>query len=106
MEEHYLAMNRQRFLTCLSTAGLGSTLFPGALAAIAQDARVVTIEMLEAAEQIAGINFSSDEKERILARLNGGRRADRRYQLLQRREGEDPRAAERRPQPAPCLRHP
>ena len=45
MEEHYLAMNRQRFLTCLSTAGLGSSLFPGALAAIAQDAQVVTIEM-------------------------------------------------------------
>ena len=73
MEEHHLPMDRQRFLACFSTVGLGSTLLPGALAAIAQDAQVVTLEMLEAAEQIAGIAFSSDEKERILARLNGDR---------------------------------
>ena len=73
MEQKRLVMNRERFLTCFSTVGFGSTLLPGALAAIAQDARVVTIEMLEAAEQIAGIAFSRDEQERILARLNGPR---------------------------------
>jgi Asp-tRNA(Asn)/Glu-tRNA(Gln) amidotransferase A subunit family amidase len=73
MEELHLPINRQRFLACFSTAGLGSTLLPGALAAIAQDTEVVTIEMLEAAEQIAGIAFSRDEQERILGRLNGAR---------------------------------
>ena len=48
MDEHKLAVNRRRFITGLSAAGIGSTLLPGALAAVAQDADEVTVEMLAA----------------------------------------------------------
>jgi hypothetical protein len=33
-------------------------LLPGALAAIAQDASTITIEMLQSAQQIAGVSFT------------------------------------------------
>ena len=68
-----LAVNRRRFITCFSTLGLGSTLMPGALAAIAQDAEVVTIDMIEAAQAIAGVSFDAAEQARLLAILNGPR---------------------------------
>ena len=73
MTDDRLALNRRRFLGSLSAAGLGGTLLPGALAAVAQDAETVTFEMLDAAQAIAGISFTRDEQERILDRLNGGR---------------------------------
>ena len=73
MTDDRLAPNRRRFLGCLSAAGLGSTLLPGALAAVAQDAETITFEMLDAAQAIAGISFTRDEQERILNRLNGSR---------------------------------
>ena len=65
------ALNRRRFLGCFSAVGLGGTLLPGALAAVAQDAETITIEMLDAAQAIAGISFTRGEQERILDRLNG-----------------------------------
>jgi len=68
MNEQRLHLNRRRFLECFSATGLA--LMPGALMAVAQDSPRVTIEMLEAAEKIAGLSFTRDEKERILARLN------------------------------------
>ena len=70
MDEGKLAVNRRRFLAGLSAAGLGSTLLPGALLAVAQDADEITVEMLEAAQQVAGLRFSPDALERILGRLN------------------------------------
>src|SRR5207245_3075144 len=45
---------------------------PGALLALAQDAPRITREMLEAAEKIAGLSFTPQEHESILARLNSG----------------------------------
>ena len=45
---------------------------PGALLAVAQDAPRITREMLEAAEKIAGLSFTPQERESILARLNSG----------------------------------
>ena len=43
-----LAINRRRFVECFTGAGLGASLMPGALAAVAQDAATITIEMLQA----------------------------------------------------------
>ena len=70
MHESKLAMNRRRFIAGLSAAGVGSTLMPGALAAVAQDAGAITVEMLEAAQRIAGLHFRPDELQAILGRLN------------------------------------
>jgi Asp-tRNA(Asn)/Glu-tRNA(Gln) amidotransferase A subunit family amidase len=68
MNEQRLAVNRRRFLECFSAAGLG--LMPGALMAVAQDATQITLEMLEAAQRIAGLTFTRDQQDKILARLN------------------------------------
>ncbi len=75
MDEQKLALNRRRFITGLSAAGITSALLPGTLAAVAQDAGEVTVEMLDAAQRIAGLEFTRDELERIAERLNrpGGR---------------------------------
>jgi Asp-tRNA(Asn)/Glu-tRNA(Gln) amidotransferase A subunit family amidase len=70
MDERKLAMNRRRFLAGLSAAGVGSTLLPGALVAVAQDADEITVEMLGAAQRVAGLHFGPDELQRIVGRLN------------------------------------
>jgi Asp-tRNA(Asn)/Glu-tRNA(Gln) amidotransferase A subunit family amidase len=66
-------MDRRRFLECCAEAGLGSTLLPGALAAVAQDAETITIDMLQSAMRIAGVSFTPDEQRRLLDKLNGPR---------------------------------
>ena len=71
MDDQQCALNRRRFLLCFSAAGLGPTLMPGALAAVAQDAETITLEMIEAAQAIAGLSFTRDEQRRIVERLNG-----------------------------------
>ena len=73
MDDQRCAMNRRRFLACFPTAGLGATLMPGALAAVAQDAETITLEMIAAAQTIAGLSFTPDEQQRIVERLNGAR---------------------------------
>jgi Asp-tRNA(Asn)/Glu-tRNA(Gln) amidotransferase A subunit family amidase len=71
MGERQRSINRRRFMECFSTAGVASALMPGALAAVAQDAESITIEMLQAAQQIAGVTFTHDEQLRVLETLNG-----------------------------------
>ena len=73
MDSRQLDTNRRRFITGFFALGLGSTLMPGALAAVAQDAETITLDLIEAAQAIAGLSFSRDEQERILAILNGPR---------------------------------
>ena len=73
MDERQRAVNRRRFIECCSAAGVGSALMPGALAAVAQDAATITIEMLQSAQQIAGVSFTPDEQRRLLEKLNGAR---------------------------------
>ena len=73
MNERQLALNRRRFIECFSAAGLGSTLMPGVLAAVAQDAETITIDMLQSAMRIAGVSFTADEQRRLLDKLNGAR---------------------------------
>ena len=71
MDEDRRAMNRRRFVECCAAAGVGSALFPGALAAVAQDAGAITADMLQAAQAIAGVAFTADEQRRLLEKLNG-----------------------------------
>ena len=66
-------MNRRRFVACFSSLGLGSTLMPGALAAVAEDATTITPEMIEAAQKIAGLSFTLAQQQGLLERLNGER---------------------------------
>src|SRR6266849_7933119 len=73
MDDAQRAINRRRFIECCSAAGLGSTLLPGALAAIAQDAATITVDMLQSAQRIAGVSFTPDEQRRLLEKLNGAR---------------------------------
>ena len=73
MEGRQRDFNRRRFLEVLSAAGLGGTLLPGALAAVAEDAETITIEILQAAQRIAGVSFTPDEQRRLLEKLNGAR---------------------------------
>lgn len=67
------ALNRRHFFACLSAMGLGSTLMPDALTIAAQGDDVVTIEVLEAAQKIAGVSFTRAEQDAILTRLNAPR---------------------------------
>jgi hypothetical protein len=71
MNEALLALNRRRFIECFSGLTGGLALMPGALTAVAQDAPRITLEMLQAAERIAGVTFSSEERQAVLTRLNG-----------------------------------
>src|SRR5262245_17775458 len=73
MDERQFAINRRRFVECCAAAGIGSALLPGALAAVAQDAATITTEMLQSAQQIAGVSFTPDEQRRLLEKLNGTR---------------------------------
>jgi hypothetical protein len=74
MNEALLALNGRRFLECFSSSAGALALMPGALTAVAQDAPRITLEMLQAAERIAGVTFSSDERQAVLTRLNGAGR--------------------------------
>lgn len=69
MDEFRFEVNRRRFLQCFSAAGFA--MMPGALAAVARDSEVITHEMLDQAQAIAGISFTREEQDRILERLNG-----------------------------------
>ena len=71
MNEEQFAINRRRFIECLSAAGAGAALLPGALAAVAQDAAAITPDMLRDAMRIAGVSFTPDEQRRLLEKLNG-----------------------------------
>ncbi len=63
-------MDRRRFVEYFSAAGLGGTLLPGVLWAKAQEAGAVTKEILADAEQVAGLEFTDEEREMMLRGLN------------------------------------
>ena len=66
-------IDRRRFLGFFAATGLGSTLFPGALWAQAKQsqggAREISLEAIEAAEGIAGIEFTPEERELLRREL-------------------------------------
>jgi Asp-tRNA(Asn)/Glu-tRNA(Gln) amidotransferase A subunit family amidase len=79
-----LAVNRRLFVEQLTAIGLGATLLPEALVLAAQDAETVTLDMLEAAQRIAGVSFTREEQQAILARLNASRGYIAGFQALRR----------------------
>jgi len=70
-------VNRRRFLGYFGAAGLGGTLLPGALLALAQDAAEIKPEMVAAAAKIAGVPLTPEAEKAVAEGLN------RRGSLLQ-----------------------
>jgi len=70
MDNSRIAVRRRHFLASLSALGLGSTLLPEALLIAAQDADLITVNILEAAQKLAGVSFTRAEQDAILSRLN------------------------------------
>ncbi|MFC1513619.1 amidase [candidate division KSB1 bacterium] len=71
MKKEQLALNRRRFIAYFSTVGLGSTLLPGTLTAVVQDSDEITVDMVIAAEKLAGLSFPTEMRERFAQELNG-----------------------------------
>lgn len=69
-QDDKLTFNRRRFMGYFAAAGLGGTLLPGALLAVAQDAPEINPDMVAAAARIAGIPLSPDAQKRIAEGLN------------------------------------
>jgi len=69
--------DRRAFMAYFSSIGLGSTLLPGALLAQVQGQQQqgpeITKEMIAAAEEIAGLNFSDDERQQMIRGLQQAR---------------------------------
>lgn len=63
-------LDRREFLTTCSALGLGASLFPGTLWALAHAAREVTSEMIDEAATIADVSIPADAREAMLAALN------------------------------------
>jgi Asp-tRNA(Asn)/Glu-tRNA(Gln) amidotransferase A subunit family amidase len=63
---------RRRFIAYFSSAGLSTTLLPGVLWAKLQEQRAsrVTAEMLKDALAVAGLEFSDDERQRMVNAIN------------------------------------
>src|SRR5207249_2578010 len=72
MTSHTGGTSRRRFLAYFSTAGLTSTLLPGALWARMQEERAerVTAAMLKDALSVAGLDFTDEEQRQILNGVN------------------------------------
>jgi len=62
-------LDRRLFLGYFGALGLGGTLLPGTLWAAAQDAPVITPEMVAAAAQIAGLTLGPETEKAIAADL-------------------------------------
>jgi Asp-tRNA(Asn)/Glu-tRNA(Gln) amidotransferase A subunit family amidase len=63
-------IDRRRFLAAFSGIGLGSTLLPGTLWALAHGKPAITKEMIEQAEAIAGVALPDDLRAMMLDNLN------------------------------------
>jgi Asp-tRNA(Asn)/Glu-tRNA(Gln) amidotransferase A subunit family amidase len=63
-------LDRRTFVAWFSATGLGGTLFPGVLWARAQQAGVVSKEVVAEAEKVAGLDFSDAEREMMVQGLN------------------------------------
>ena len=64
-------LRRRSFLAWCGSAGLGSSLFPGALWAQSEGAATaITSEMIAAAAQLAGLRISEVDREQMVAGIN------------------------------------
>jgi Asp-tRNA(Asn)/Glu-tRNA(Gln) amidotransferase A subunit family amidase len=70
--EHASNEGRRRFLAYFSSIGLGASLLPGVLWAQAQESESpeITLEMLQGALKISGLEFSEDDEKAMLNGLN------------------------------------
>jgi len=64
-------LSRRAFFESAALLGVSSTLFPGILYAQSQKAEPISIEDIEAAEKLAGLSFSPQERELMLEGLRG-----------------------------------
>jgi len=64
IDQDRLALNRRRFIAYFSSIGLGATLMPGALLAVAQDSHLITLGMVDGAARIAACPFRLRRKKR------------------------------------------
>ena len=62
--------NRRRFTLTLGALGLGGSLLPGALTAVAQEADAISVDHVRAAARIAGLEFDDEAITKIVERLN------------------------------------
>ncbi|HEX4005521.1 MAG TPA: amidase [Acidobacteriaceae bacterium] len=97
-----MALDRRRFLTVTGSFGFASTLFPGALYALAVQAQTqdgaaaapplpkITPEMIDQAAAMAGIAIPADDKQAMLAGLNQERDAYAEIRKLQLPNGVAP----------------
>jgi hypothetical protein len=65
-----LALNRRRFIAYFSSIGLGATLMPGAMLAVAQESAQITLGMVDEAARIAGLSLAPDAEKRIADQLS------------------------------------
>jgi Asp-tRNA(Asn)/Glu-tRNA(Gln) amidotransferase A subunit family amidase len=63
-------LDRRGFLSFFGSLGLGGTLLPGALLALAQDAPEIKLEMVAAAAKIAGLPLTPEAEKAIADGLN------------------------------------
>lgn len=63
------AADRRHFLSVCATAGTMGTLFPGALWAAVQHGAEITPATIAAAEEIAGVTFSDEQRNQLLRGL-------------------------------------
>jgi len=76
------AVDRRVFLSYFAAAGLGGTLLPGALLAVAQDAPEIKVEMVAAAARIAGLTLTPEAEKAIADGLNRRAGLPQSYQAL------------------------
>jgi Asp-tRNA(Asn)/Glu-tRNA(Gln) amidotransferase A subunit family amidase len=63
-------MDRRTFTSYFAATGLGTTLLPGVLWSLAHGQEVITREMVERAEKIAGLEFNDEQREAIARGLS------------------------------------
>jgi Asp-tRNA(Asn)/Glu-tRNA(Gln) amidotransferase A subunit family amidase len=68
-EMNFLSPTRRRFLEALAALGIGSAVFQRALATAA-DEKKITVEMIQQAEWIAGIQLADEDRKALADRLN------------------------------------
>lgn len=68
--EKNLPLDRRRFMAYFSSIGLGGTVLPALLWPKVQQAGEITKEMVAAAEDIAGLDFTDEERELMLGGLD------------------------------------
>jgi Asp-tRNA(Asn)/Glu-tRNA(Gln) amidotransferase A subunit family amidase len=76
-------LDRRDFLAACAASGVGATLLPGVLWAMAQEQQRVTRAMIEHAEKLAGLEFTDEQRDQLLTGLNNRLRNYEQVRALQ-----------------------